>query len=95
MIFPIEALGPKSRCPRLHGRQNPHRDARTRKHANHEDSRTHHDTRRPDDQQFGPPQADKTGSFFTEIIIATALAVASPNNTMTSVVIFMRFPPHR
>jgi hypothetical protein len=57
-------------------------------------SRTHHDARRPDDQQFGPPQADKTGSFFTETIIAPALAVASPNNTMRSVVIFMRFPPH-
>ena len=51
--------------------------------------------RGPDRQQFGPPQANRTGSFFTDKIIAAPLALARPSNTMMSVVIFTILPPHR
>jgi hypothetical protein len=60
-----------------------------------ENSCTHYDARRTNHQQFGPPQANRTGSFFTETIIAPPLAVARPSNTMMSVVIFTILPPHR
>jgi hypothetical protein len=46
-----------------------------------------------DHQQFGPPHANRMGSFFTEPIIAAPLAVARPSNTMMNVVIFTIFPP--
>jgi hypothetical protein len=53
----------------------------------------HYDGRGPDHQQFGPPQANKTGSFFIETIIAAPLAVARLSNTTISMVIFTTLLP--
>jgi hypothetical protein len=49
---------------RLDGRHHPRRNSGAGKHTNHEDSRAHRDACWPQHgQQFGPPQANRTGSF--------------------------------
>jgi hypothetical protein len=78
---------------RLDGRHHPRCDPGTGEDADHENTRTHYDARGPEHQQFGPPQAIRTGSLCTEATIAAPLAVARPSNTMMSVVIFTIFPP--
>jgi hypothetical protein len=47
---------------------------------------------RPDGQQFGPPQASKTGSLCTEATIVAPVPTASASNTTISAVIFT-IPP--
>jgi hypothetical protein len=46
----------------------------------------------PAGQQFGPPQARKTGSFLTEATIAPPVPIASASKTKISAMIFM-IPP--
>jgi hypothetical protein len=46
----------------------------------------------PDGQQFGPPQASRTGSLCTEATIAAPVPTASASNTTISAVIFT-MPP--
>jgi hypothetical protein len=78
---------------RLDGRHHPSCDPSAAEDTDYESSCAHYDARGPDHQQFGPPQANRTGSFFTETIIAAPLAVARPSDTMMGVVIFTIFLP--
>jgi hypothetical protein len=78
---------------RLDGRHHPSCDSGAAQDADHENSCAHYDGRGPDHQQFGPPQANKTGSFSTETIIAAPLAVARLSNTTRSMVIFTTLLP--
>jgi hypothetical protein len=78
---------------RLDGQHHPSCDSGPAQDADHENSCAHYDGRGPDHQQFGPPQANKTGSFFTETIIAAPLAVARLSNTTISMVIFTTLLP--
>jgi hypothetical protein len=79
---------------RSEGRHHPSRDPGAAEDTNHEYSCAQHDAHGPDHQQFGPPQANRTGSLCTEATIAAPLAVARPSNTMMSVVIFtILLPP--
>jgi hypothetical protein len=65
------------------------RDTSAREHADYENSRARNDARWPNGQQFGPPQASRTGSLCTDATIATPVPIASASKTKIAAVIFM------
>jgi hypothetical protein len=78
---------------RLHWRDHPCRNTSAGEHADYENRRTRNDARRPNGQQFGPPQASRTGSLCTDATIATPVPIASASKTKMAAVIFMVPPP--
>jgi hypothetical protein len=78
---------------RLHWRDHPCCNTSAGEHADYENSRSRNDARWPNGQQFGPPQAIRTGSLCTDATIATPVPIASASKTKIAAVIFMVPPP--
>jgi hypothetical protein len=72
----------------LYRRHHPRREADACEHAEHEHGGPDDCADRPNCQQFGPPQASRTGSLRTEATIAAPVPIASASRTTMSVVIF-------
>jgi hypothetical protein len=77
---------------RLQRRHHPCRYTGAGEHADYENSRARNDARRPNGQQFGPPQASRTGSLCTDPTIATPVPIASASKTKIAAMIFMVSP---
>jgi hypothetical protein len=98
VLFQVPLPAPRSPRARrrasgaLYRRHHPRRNAGTGQQAEREHADADGCADRPDGQQFGPPQASKTGSLCTEATIAAPMPTASASNTTISAVIFT-IPP--
>ena len=89
---PLSGRNSTYRLVQISAAGSPGRDPSAGEYANDEDSRAHHDTGRPRGQQFGPPQASRTGALCTEAAIAVPVPIASISRAKIANVIFIASP---